>query len=78
MPSMQQRSRYNVVIGEQSYSLVTAIIRVVCSRQRWHARTEQEVLEEQVARELFPSISGTYQVPAFVLKPEDTTDNERD
>jgi hypothetical protein len=74
MPSLQRLFKYGVRIGESTHECVQAVIQTSSRRTRWYAMTEAERLEEEVARELFPSVGGTYYVPAFVLKTEDQPD----
>lgn len=71
MPSLQRLFRYDVRIGDDTHECVQAVITASPHRTRWYATTEAERLEEEVARSLFPSIGGTYYVPAFVLKIAD-------
>ena len=71
MPSLQRLFRYDVRVGDDTVECVQAIITSSTRRVRWYATTEAAELEEEIARELFPSVGGTYHVPAFVFKSAD-------
>lgn len=66
MASLQTLYVYDANIGERFVDRVAAIMTVRARTvKRWYALTETEVLKEEIARQLFPSVSGTYYVPAF-------------
>lgn len=74
MPRVTRLWRYDVLTNGQRLSEAVAVVVYRADRvHHWHAIAEQEqILEEGVARELFPSVQGRYDTPMpFALKPED-------
>lgn len=74
MPHLVRVYKYNRVLDGETIPEVVAIITKRARGSRWYATAENQSLEEEAARELFPNLDGRYAVPTFALKPEDRTD----
>src|SRR5262245_55148017 len=79
MPRLIHTYRYDLTIGERHLSEVIATVAERAGgTRRWFVTADNQTLEEEVARELFPNIAGRYNVPTFTLKIADRREEDAD